>query len=336
MPDRPLGTRFEASPELGQAIAEAQGSLASLRSCPGPPFWDGFNGWDERFAGQLERLIRLRSHTAIEACEQLEDTLAAVHDRRAEILRVTVYQLLLGLPPLRRRNRWSSLGQVDPGLLRSALSGVAPGRVRAALAEPGWPPSVREWVVQALPPELRPEAPDAGAPGAGPGPATRDLLHAVIRELAAAPCLLPTPPAWAGHSCFDLRLERLSGLAADHLGQWPDPEDLAIALAGCSEDNRRRALAGHGPGAARAVAERAGRPGPELPWRRILLAQRRITWWLGAVNFQSRVLDLYDALRAAPASGAEAILSAAGVSATVMDGVSAMAKAYPAPGRADQ
>ena len=330
---------FRTSPELEDAISEAYLSLASILSCPHPPFWDGFTGWNERFEVKVQRLVHLRSIECLEACEHLEDLLVALQDRRAEVLRVTIYQILYELPPLRRRNRWGDLVLIDQGLLRTAVSRVSPARLQAALAEPGWPPLAKAWLLEVLPPGLFQEEPSfdrrsggTGIRGPSLGPATLEVLKEILKEVAAAPCLLPLPKSWAGCSCFDLRIEHLSNLAADHLAQWPVREDLLAALAGCSEENRRRVLGRYAPGPGQPSADHFEPINPGTSWRLVVLAQRRLTWWLKAVDFQPRLLNLYDALRQASAPEAEKISLEAGVSSNVLASITAMVKLYPVAG----
>jgi len=330
---------FRTTPELDEAISKAHLSLASVLCCPHPPFWDSATGWYEAFDVQVQRLIHLRSVECLEACEHPEDLLVALQDRRAEVLRVTIYQTLYELPPLRRRNRWSDLELIDQGLLRTALSRVSPGRLQAALAEPGWPPLAKAWLLEVLPPGLFKEEPSfdrrrrgTGIRGDSLGPATVEVLQEILKEVAAAPCLLPLPRAWAGCSCFDLRLKHLSTLAADHLALWPVREDLFTALAGCSEENRRLVLGRYTSRPGQPSADQFEPIGSGTSWRLVVQAQRRLTWWLKAVDFQPRLLNLYDALRKATASEAEEIRLEAGVSTNVLESITTMARVYPAAG----
>jgi hypothetical protein len=330
---------FRTSPELEDAISKAHLSLASILSCPHPPFWDYFEGWNESFEVKVQRLVHLRSVERLEACEHLEDLLVALQDRRAEVLRVTIYQILYELPPLRRRNRWGDLGLIDQDLLRNALSRVSPDRLRAALAEPGWPPLAKAWVMEALHLGLLEgeRAVDRARGGIGIrgdalGPATLEVLQEIAQEVAAAPCLLPLPQSWLGCSCFDLRLEHLSNLAADHLAQWPVREDLFTALAGCSEENRLRILGRYAPDPGQPLADQFEPISSGTSWRLVVQAQRRLTWWLKAVDFQPRLLNLYDSLKNATASETEEIRLESRVSSHVLETITAMAKVYPAAG----
>ena len=330
---------FRTSPELVKAISKAHLSLASILSCPHPPFWDDCTGWKECFEDQVQRLVRLQSVECLEACEHLEDLLAALQDRRAEVLRVTIYQILYELPPLRRRNRWGDLGMIDLGLVRTALSRVSPGRLQAALAEPGWPPLAKTWVLEVLRLALveGEQAADRARGGRGIrgdtlGPGSLEVLGEVLKEVAAAPCLLPLPRFLAGCSCFDLRIEHLSNLAADHLAQWPVREDLLTALAGCSEENRRRVLARAAANSGQALVDPFEQISLVTPWRQVVLAQRRLTWWLKAVDFHPRLLAWYDTLRKASATEAEEIGSKTGIPAHALAGIAAMVRVYPGAG----
>ena len=58
---------FRTSPELEDAISKAYLSLASILSCPHPPFWDDFTGWNEWFEVKVQRLVHLRSIECLEA-----------------------------------------------------------------------------------------------------------------------------------------------------------------------------------------------------------------------------------------------------------------------------
>ncbi len=326
------GTHSSPSPELLPVIEEAQQWLRRLRSCDHPPFWDQFDGWSEDFQNLLERMVRLRSLELLDACEYLEDLLAAVQDRRSEILRVTAYQILLALPPIGRRGASSALRAIDPRVSREVLAEIPLELHAEALEEPGWPLAVQEWVLE-MSPRVWPL--EMGPKGSRPrvsnsngpfGPNTTAFLERMIQGLAKAKGLLPTPPAWVGSSCLDLRFENLSTLAEDHLARWPDPDILATALVGLSSGNRAKAFALFPDTSLRERVDQIGQG--FATWREILQAQRQVGWWLQFVDLKREVLECYEVLKKATPSEAMVLMSAIDLKPYVLQGVKAMVGAY--------
>jgi hypothetical protein len=330
-----LDLPFPSTPELNQAIWEAQEDLIHYRACASGPFWDTFSGWAREFDSHLERMIKLRSEGYFEACEYLEDLLVALHDHRSQIMRVTTYQILLNLPPMGRRNSLSDLEAITPSILRRFLSEANPRLIFEALSEDSWPPSVRQWVVGAMQeiPSLQcmlslDTLNQPNRLGKAFGPRTTELLGKLVHTISEARSLLSIPSSWIGASCLDLRIQKLSTLASDHLAAYPEMQDLSTALAGLSIDNHQRVLDLLPEQKASAIQAFQGSGLHKSSWGQVVLAQRRISWWVRLVDFWGPTLDAYEILKHSALSDEAHLRDYPGVPDRVRDQLVAMVKVY--------
>jgi len=273
----------------------------------------------------------------MDACEHFEDLLAAMHTRRSEILRVTIYQTLLALPPIPRRGTSSVLREIDPRVIRKVLAEIPIEIQEEALKEPNWPRSTREWILEMSPclqsSRRLPKGSRAHiARSDGPfGPKTTELLGRVIQGLTKVESLLPVPPAWVGFTCLDLRFENLSTLAEDHLTRWPDADILATALIGLSTGNRAKAFALFPENGIRERLDQIEKGFTR--WRSILQAQRQIGWWLQLVDFRRETLECYELLKKATPAEAMVLMATISLKPFVLKATRAMVDAYATPSR---
>ncbi len=297
---------FSTSPPLRQAIQDALCQLSAMRGCASPPFWDAYEGWASEFQEQVLRFKEGRSIEHLEASDFLEDLLVAQQSRRADIARVALYQSILELPPLHPRNGVSELRLIPDSILSGVLENLGPARIHAALADPRLPSNVRSW--------LSPRAGDNGPlgqweveDGSTLDVSTESAVHLLIQELMSAiirsESLLSPPENWIGSSCLDMRIEDLSTLGQDQLAKWPDAASLRIASFGLAPSNREKLKV--------LVPTCAPIPDDQMKavhsWKGIAEAQRRISWWIDLVRFDSKYLDCYHRMKSIDISDHSAI-----------------------------
>lgn len=297
---------FSVSAVLRKAIQDGLRLLSAMRGCSSPPFWDAYAFWTSEFQQQVLRFKEARSIEHLEASDYLEDLLVAQHSRREEIARVTLYQVLLGLPPLRRRLGVSELELIQKSNVLEEFESIGSFRLSAAMEDPGLPPDLRIWLSRR---------------GRGGGPAdyvetssnsamdepAESSAHQMVEELLGAiihsTSLLPPPEDWFGSSCLDLRLENLSVLGKDHLAKWPDNASLRVAGFGLAP-LKREMIQELMPSNNQTPV---GQERPVQPWKEIVSAQRRIGWWIDLVRFSPKILDGYRRIKSIDPADREAV-----------------------------